>query len=194
MSAGGASDGLARAFYSALREVMRDPALGTQLRAAADGARLRPWTELLTEAAARACTHMGWASAAKVTGSRPLPIGRDEYLGIDVMAFEPGDGWRRPVAAIELENAGDVPRIAYSLWKACSVRAPLSVLVCYRRRPEDIPRLVAHFTKEVLEPIRPESEVLIIVGTRDAAGTFPDGYFRPFRWDAGHLELRWAAS
>ena len=47
--------------------------------------------------------------------ARPLPVGRDEYLGVDVLAFERGVGWRLPVAAFELENSARGHLVAYAL-------------------------------------------------------------------------------
>jgi hypothetical protein len=96
---------MSSAVWDALRAAMRDPTLAPQLQAAADGAHLRLWTELLTPVVVRACTHLGWICASKGTPSVPLPIKRAEYLGIDVLAFPLGQGWRSPVAAFELENA-----------------------------------------------------------------------------------------
>ena len=117
-----------------------------------------------------------------------MPVRRAEYLGIDVLAFDSGAGWRLPVAAFELENSPRDDFVGYALWKACSVRAELACLFCYRRNPEQIPALVKDLQR-VLADIGPESAVRVIVGTRASAGTFPDDYFRPFSWNQDARQL-----
>ncbi|MGH3452718.1 MAG: hypothetical protein ACRDQW_18855, partial [Haloechinothrix sp.] len=151
---------------------------------------LRPWTDLMTSAVVEACRGLGWVCAARSTSPGPLRVRRGEYLAIDVLAFEEDEGWRWPVAAIELENSPRDDFVAYALWKACMVRADLSFLVCYRRQAEQIGPLVAGLEREVLRPIAPPSEVMVVVGTRAAADTYPDGYFRQFYWDRTSEALR----
>jgi hypothetical protein len=168
-------------WHRAFRAAIRDGSLAPQLQAAADGARLRPWTELLTAAVVQACAALGWDCAARNAGHRPLPVARDEYLGVDVLAFEPGGEWRRPIAVFELENSPRDEMVAYALWKVGMIRVGLGCLVCYRRQQEGIGPLIGRLQDTVLKSLRPDGEVLVIVGTR-AAETFPDGYFRTFRW------------
>ncbi len=177
-------------WYGAFRRTLRRPAWATQLASAADGARLKPWTELLTAVVVEACHELGLTCAAEAVGDRPLPVPRDEYLGVDVLAFPPGKGWRRPVAAFELENSQRDEVVAYALWKLCAVACPLRCLLCYRRRGEDRPALLRRLRDEVVAPLAPEGELLVVVGTRASAPAFPDGYFWPFRWDAARRELR----
>jgi hypothetical protein len=169
-------------WHRAFRAAIRDGSLSPQLQAAADGALLRPWTELLTAAVVQACTALGLECAARNAGRRPLPVARDEYLGIDVLAFEPGNGWRTPAAAFELENSPQGEVVAYALWKVCTVRGGFGCLFCYQRRQEEVSPLVGRLQDVVLRPMRAEGEVLVVVGTRAAADTFPDGYFRSFLW------------
>lgn len=180
----------ARRFHRALQQAIRDPTLAPQLQSAADGARLKPWTELLTHAVVQACLAIGWVCAAKGAGVSPFPVRPGEYLGIDVLAFPPGDGWRRAVAAIELENSQRLPIIAYAAWKACSVRADFSCLMCYRGGLDQVATLVDRLTNEVFRPVAPTSPVMVVVGTRGTAATFPDGYFRTFHWDRAARSLR----
>lgn len=139
---------------------------------------------LVTAAVVRACRGMGWTCAAKHAAENPLPVRRAEYLGIDVLAFAPGRDWRRPVAAFELENSARDNVVAYALWKACTVQVDLACLLCYRRQPEQISGLIKMLQDSVLQRVEPRAEVLVAVGTRSAADTFPDGYFRQFRWDS----------
>lgn len=185
-----ARDEISHRWHRAFRVAVRDAGLAPQLQAAADGARLRPWTELLTAAVVHACGDLGWDCAAKRAGRGPLPVSRDEYLGIDVLAFEPGNGWRGPISAFELENSPNDETVAYALWKVGMIRAELGCLVCYRRQQEGIGPMIGRLQDTVLKRLRPDGEVLVIVGTRAAAETFPDGYFRAFRWrpGAGALE------
>jgi hypothetical protein len=132
----------------------------------------------------QACGTLGWPCAARSVGGKPLPVRRDEYLGIDVLAFGPGEGWRPPLAALELENSSRRDLVAYALWKACNVRVRLSGLFCYRLHPEQVGSMVTMLQDDVLRRLRPAAEVLVVVGTRSSADTFPDGYFRPFSWNA----------
>lgn len=185
-------DGLGARWFTAFRGDTRAPDLAPQLQSAADGARLRPWTELVTSAVVRACHNLGWRAAARGVGDLPLPVPRAEYLAVDVIAFAQGTGWRRPVAAFELENSADDELVAYALWKACTVSVPFACLLCYRHRPEDIGPLVGLLGREVLSSIAPEAEVLVVVGTRSTHDLFPDGCFRRFRWDpAGQSLVAW---
>ncbi|MGO9179413.1 MAG: hypothetical protein ACLQBX_02200 [Candidatus Limnocylindrales bacterium] len=171
-----------RAFFDAFHAAIRDPAVAPQLQAAADGSRLLPWTELLTNAVVTACNRLGLVAAAKGSGATPLPFPRQEYLGIDVLAFGTGRSWRLPVAAVELENSSNDRTVAYALWKACAVRAELSCLVCYRREPTQVGPLAAFLGRKVLAEMGARGDVLVVIGTRSSASTFPDGYFRPFRF------------
>lgn len=178
-------------FLSEFGRLLReDHHLAENLRGAADGVQLRPWTQLLTEAVTRCCKTLGWIAAAKGVGGSPArPLHRYEYLGLDVSAFPAGDGWRRLHAAFELENSRRVDKIAYALWKASVVRAELGCLFCYRRDAADVASLVAHLGATVVRPLDPSQELLAVVGTRDTAGTFPDGYFRSFRWNANAVRF-----
>lgn len=172
-------------FLTAFRSLLvSDRDLAENLKGAAHGYVLRPWTELLTAAVARACSNLGWEVAAKGVGRSPLPFPGFECLGIDITAFEPGNGWRPAIAAFELENANSLDKVAYSLWKVASVKTRLAGLFCFRREPSEIGAFVAQLADEVLRRLpTPTGEVLVIAGTRSSAETFPDGYFRVFEWD-----------
>lgn len=170
---------------------MSDRDLAENLRGAARGYVLRPWTELLTSAVARACGSLGWEVAAKGVGKSPLPFPRFECLGLDVTAFEPGGGWRPAIAAFELENANPFNTVAYALWKVASVKIPLAGLFCFRREPNEIGAFVARLGDEVMRRLPTATdEVLVIAGTRSSAETFPDGYFRVFEWDPDAIRFR----
>jgi hypothetical protein len=178
-------------FLTAFRTLLvSDRGLAENLKGAAQGYVLRPWTELLTTAVARACDRLGWEVAAKGVGRSPLPFPRFECLGLDVTAFERGTGWRPPVTAFELENANAFDKVAYSLWKVVSVKTQLAGLFCFRREPSEIGMFVARLAEETLRALPPPTgELIVVVGTRAAADTFPDGYFRVFEYDgqAGRL-------
>jgi len=176
-------------WYGAFRASLRTSALAEQLRSAADGARLGPWTELLTAVVVEASSAMGWACAARRTAVGPLPVGRGEYLAIDALAFKAGAGWRPPVAAFELENSQRDSYVAYALWKACTVRADMAAMFCYRPTGERVGELTTLLQRDVLTRIPVPPTVLVVVGTRADANTFPDGYFRPFRWHADKRSL-----
>src|SRR5258707_13435914 len=78
---------------------------------------------------------MDWKAAAKGNRSHLLPVSGEEYLALDVVAFEPaGDRrWRFPVAVFELENHRTDDRVAYSLWKVLCLRSALRVVFAFRR-------------------------------------------------------------
>lgn len=179
---------VAVSWFGAFKRAVRDSAVAPQLASAADGLHLGAWTELLTSAVIQSCRSVGWVTAAKKTGERPLPVARDEYLGIDVMAFSQAPGWRKPVAAFELENSRRDDLVAYALWKACTVNAELSCLFCYRAEQDSIATLVTLLANDVLRSAQ-VGKLLVVVGTRASADTFPDGYFRPFNWDAQAKQL-----
>jgi hypothetical protein len=115
------------------------------LREAAIRGQLAKWTGALTGVVCSTCEAMGWKAAAKGNRSTLLPVPRQEYLALDVVAFEPaGDRrWRFPIAAIELENSREDDKVAYSLWKVLCTRADLRIVFCYRktvRLPDRHPR------------------------------------------------------
>lgn len=140
-----ASD-LAEQWFSKFIETIRHHDASAALRDAALKAELAPWTQALTTIVVGTCEGMGWKSAARGHRSSLLPVARQEYLGLDVVAFAPaGDRrWRFPVAVFELENSLADDRVAYSLWKVLCVRAQLRVVFCYREDSTQGSRLVSH--------------------------------------------------
>jgi hypothetical protein len=145
----------------------------------------REWTEALTFVAVEACRRMGWLAAAKGNRLAIMPESRNEYLGIDVMAFASDEKkWKFPLVAIELENSVKEERVAYSLWKVLSIRAGLRVVFCYRPEPEDAPGLIRHLKENVVsaidldDMIKLDGETVAVVGYRNNAETFPYGFFK----------------
>jgi len=64
---------------------------------AAIGGRLQTWTEALTNVVVEAFAADGLQAAAKGHGLTVLPVGRNEYLSVDVMAFPDGEtDWQSP--------------------------------------------------------------------------------------------------
>ncbi|NUM48338.1 MAG: hypothetical protein HUU38_26825, partial [Anaerolineales bacterium] len=116
------------------------------LRIAALHGQLRDWTQALTGVVVATCQDMGWLAAAKGHPLPHLPEVREEYLTLDVTAFDPTPTqpqvWPFPIAIFELENSPNDARIAYSLWKVLCVRAALRVVFCYRRHSEQAAPLV----------------------------------------------------
>jgi len=184
--------GLAEEWYAKFMETVRDHEAASALREAALKARLGPWTQALTNIVVGTCEHMGWNSAARGHQSSLLPVSRQEYLGLDVVAFEPaGDRrWRFPVAVFELENSLADNRVAYSLWKVLCVRAELRVLFCYREGSAQGARLVRHLGTEVARAVKDThapgfgSDTLVIVGSRNESTTFPYGFFKEWLFDS----------
>jgi hypothetical protein len=127
---------------------------------------------------------MGWRASAKQHLLELLPIARCEYLGLDIVAFAENDKrWLFPTAVMELENSSRQDQVAYSLWKVLCVRAALRLVFCYRRQPEEGPKLVRHLRQEVIGAmgldgrISLDGQTVVVVGTRDDAATFPYGFF-----------------
>lgn len=154
-----------------------------ELKDASIRADLARWTTTLTGVVVRSFEQMGWAAAGRGYRCAVLPVKRNEYLSLDVMAFQAsGSGWRFPTAACELENSADTDLVAYSLWKLLCVRCGLRVLFCYRPDSADGPAFVTSLANGVVDtmPITErtalDGETLIIVGSRSDAGTFPYGF------------------
>lgn len=119
-----------------------------------------------------------------------VPEAREEYLTADLTAFDDGQSrWRFPVAAMELENSPKDDRIAYSLWKVLCIKADLRVVFCYRKQLEKAPDLVSYLADEVISAMDLErraalaGDVLVIVGGRAEAETFPYGFFSWWKLD-----------
>jgi hypothetical protein len=172
-------------------EVLRDEKHGTPLRQAAVAGRLMSWTKSLTDASVDTYSRLGWNASAKGHVSQLLPVSRGEYLGLDVIAFAPGERrWRFPLAVMELENQAHEDVIAYSLWKLLSVRATLRVLFCYRKEASQAGPLKTHLQKEVVDAMdlgtrtALEGNTLLVIGRRAEAETFPHGFFAWWKLDA----------
>lgn len=182
---------IAEGWYAGFIETVQRHDASPALRDAALNARLGSWTEALTAVVVSTCGSSGWSGAARGHESRLLPVPRQEYLSLDVVAFESaGDRrWRFPVAVFELENSLADDRVAYSLWKVLCVRAKLRVVFCYRRDASEGSRLVRHLSDEVVRTMEiPErtalgGETLVVVGSRDEAATFPYGFFKEWLFD-----------
>jgi hypothetical protein len=177
-------------WYYRLRQVICWGEFAEPLRGAALAGHLGQWTRLLTRAVAETCHSCGWVTSAKEQETKALPVPRQEYLGLDVIAFDSGSPevapqWRLPVAVFELENRENLDIIAYSLWKVIVVRCALRGVFCYRRQPEQVPQLVASLGQMVVDSQAQaeETPLLLVVGTRSKAGMFPDGFFQPYQWD-----------
>jgi hypothetical protein len=168
-------------FYLTLSE---DRAVGDHLRDASLASNLGEWTSTLTSVVVRAFEGLGMPTAAKGHTCTVLPLNQQEYLGQDVMAFPAqGAGWRFPAAVCELENAASDDRVAYSLWKVLAIRCQLRLVFCYRPEPSAGPPLVASLGRAVVGALTIsdrtilEGETVVIVGSRDEAETFPNGFF-----------------
>lgn len=173
-------------FFTLLESDIR----ASQLKDASLNADLDTWTKLLTGIVVDSCHSLGWTTAAKGYKCKTLPVSRSEYLSLDVMAFPAGTkGWQFPIAIFELENHTDPNIVSYALWKLLSVRASLRILFCYRPTPEEGSELVRRLHQAVIEPIPVEERVkvdgslILCVGNRHHAGTFPYDFFRWWQFD-----------
>jgi hypothetical protein len=172
-------------------EILQRHESSTLLRDAAMLGRLGKWTTALTRVVCSTCEATGWKAAAKGNRSTLLPVARQEYLALDVVAFEPvGERrWRFPIAAIELENSGQDDLVAYSLWKVLCTRADLRVVFCYRKDATEGSRLVRHLSEQVAQAMgiteraRVGGETTLIVGSRNESAAVPYGFFKEWRLD-----------
>ena len=162
---------------------------GTPLKEAALAGKLGDWTRHLTGSVVAACGVMGWRAAAKGHLGDVLPVARNEYLSLDVIAFpESGARWPFPVAVFELENGRD-DAVGYSLWKVLCVRTALRVVFAYRRDVEEGAVLVGRLTDSLIggftitERLAITGETSLIIGNRGGADTFPYGYFKAWTLD-----------
>lgn len=91
----------------AFARVIETTPLGDDLRDAALGGRLGQWTTALTTAVVQACDAIGWEAAARRNVCPRLPVGRGEYLSLDVVALPRAESnlpqWPLPLAVFELE-------------------------------------------------------------------------------------------
>ncbi len=187
-------------WYQAFRREVRNPQRADPLREAALQGRLGAWTKHLTGAVVATCQNLGWLAVARGFPAEGVPVPKQEYLAVDVMAF-PQTGrprWIKPVAAFELENRPDLEAISYSIWKVSVVRCALGGVFCYRRKPEEIGDLLAALAQGVMADLHPrpgeqDTKILLVVGTRSRAEDFPDGFFKPYLWDdaAGQFRSLW---
>lgn len=183
--------GFAEQWFAKFMETVQAHETSAALCKAALEARLAPWTEALTTIVVRSCEEMGWKGAARGHRSSLLPVARQEYLSLDVVAFEQsGDHrWRFPLAVFELENSRSDDVVAYSLWKVLCVRASLRVVFCYRSDSAAGSQLVRQLSREVARAMEIQDraalkgETLVIVGSRSDATTFPYGFFKDWLFD-----------
>ena len=184
-------ESLAQHWFAGFMETVHRHPTATALQEAAQQARLTEWTRALTTIVVGSCEAMGWKGAAKGHRSTLLPVPRQEFLGLDVVAFEPSGErrWRFPVAVFELENSTADDRVAYSLWKVLCIRSQLRVVFCYRQDWTDGSRLVRHLSGEVAKAMEISEraaltgQTLLVVGSRDEKRTFPYGFFKDWLFD-----------
>ncbi len=181
---------LAQRWRQELFRVLEAPEWGAPLREAALAAALGDWSRHMRDAAVATCNRMGWQAAAKGFILRVLPVPRNEYLGLDVIAFPHSTTrWPMPVAVFELENSRHDDRVGYSLWKVLCVRAALRVVFAYRRSTDEGVGLVSQLTESLIgglplaERLAITGETFLIIGNRGGAETFPYGYFRAWTLD-----------
>ena len=185
--------GLSQRWRKAFLDTIRVHENAGPLKAAALTGRLREWTRLLTAVVVRSCADVGWQAAAKGHTLDLLSQAGQEFLGMDVMAFESSKGgdptWRFPVAVFELENSRDDDRVAYSLWKVLCLRTRLRVVFAYRGDWDEAGTLTARLSAEVVGPVpliqrsQLTGETLFVVGSRGEADTFPWSYFKVWELD-----------
>jgi hypothetical protein len=184
-------DSVAPRWFELFMETVQQHRLSTELKQASIQGALAKWTKALTSVVCSTCESMGWKAAAKGNRSHLLPVSGEEYLALDVVAFEPaGDHrWRFPVSVIELENSRTDDRVAYSLWKVLCTRADLRIVFCYRRDSAEGTTLVKHLSEQVTgamgirERTQIGGETMLIVGSRNESATFPYGFFKQWQFD-----------
>ncbi len=170
---------------------------GSPLKEAAISGALGEWTRHLTGAVVAACKTVGWRAAAKGFRGQVLPVARNEYLSLDVVAFSKSSArWPFPVAIFELENSPADNPVGYSLWKVLCVRTTARFVFAYRRDVQEGIALVDRLAESVIGGLSIADRIAIgrettsIIGNRGGAETFPYGYFRAWTLDinTGHFE------
>jgi len=188
---------LAQRWQKSFLQVLRPLENSNPLKEAAAAGNLGDWTRALTRLVVQSSESMGWEAAALGHPCQALPVSRNEYLSLDVMAFDsPGSGknrkggrWRFAVAAMELENSRSDDVVAYSLWKTLCARADLRVVFCYRQSDIEGASLVRHLQEDVVgsmnleERIGLKGKTLVAVGIKERLAAFPYGYFKWWRLD-----------
>jgi len=188
----------AHRWYGGFLDTVQKHEAAAALRDAALSGALSAWTKALTGMVVSTFQGLGWHGAARSHRSNLLPVPREEYLALDILAFETGGDrrWRFPVAVFELENSPDDDRVAYSLWKVLCVRASLRVVFCYRRDAGDGAEMVHHLSDEVVrsmgigERASVGGETLLVVGSRSEASSFPYGFFKEWGLDTNTGRFR----
>jgi hypothetical protein len=181
-----ATAGLARPWADVFFRLMQTHDVAAGLKEAALSASLGVWTERLTSLIVATCEALGWRPAAKGHLGDVLPLVRQEYLALDVMAFLIGGTtrWPFPIAVFELENSREDDRVAYSLWKVLCIHVSLRVVFAYHRDTREGLTLVNRLTESVIggmliaERMALTGETSLIIGGRGEADTFPYGYFK----------------
>jgi hypothetical protein len=177
---------------AAFLNVVQEPEVTAQLKAASLAEDLKTWTSCLTSAVVTSCRQLGWIAAAKGHRLDDLPQPGQEYLNMDVMTFSgsPIAGrWRLPIAVFELENHRTDDRVGYSLWKVLCVRSDLRVVFAFRRDWEESRRSVEAICRDVIgslavaERMAVAGETALIIGNRGDGESFPWGYFKMWLLD-----------
>jgi hypothetical protein len=185
---------LSEIWYTTFLSALQHHEASRPLKEAASADHLGDWTRALTSIVVDVCQQMGWETAARWHQGNVLPISRSEYLALDAVAFEVGQGgtpprWPLPVAVFELENSREDDKVAYSLWKVLCVRAPLRVVFCYRRDVGAGSTLVGYLADTVVgslsigERMGLVGETLLVVGSRAEESTFPYDFFKDWVLD-----------
>jgi hypothetical protein len=186
---------LAGCWRDSLLTTLQQPENAAPLKDAALAGKLGEWTRQLTAVIVQSCQRLGWRAAAKGFALDLLPQIGQEYLGMDVMAFDrqPPTGvprWCFPVAVFELENSRNDDRVAYSLWKVLCLDCPLRAVFAYRDDWLQARDLVHWLARDVVGAIPPSQvaelrgQTLLVVGSRGEGETFPWGYFKIWGLDA----------
>jgi hypothetical protein len=174
---------------------LQQPENAAPLRDAALAGRLGEWTKQLTAVIVQSCHRLGWRAAAKGFSLDLLPQVGQEYLGIDIMAFDwlsaPGSAhWCFPVAVFELENSRNDDRVAYSLWKVLCLDCSLRAVFAYRDDWQQARELVHRLASEVVGAMPAgrladlSGQTLLVTGSRGEGETFPWGYFKIWNLNA----------
>lgn len=182
---------LAPRWYASFLGSVQKYEAANSLRDAANSGKLKKWTTEITGVVAHSLGPMGWEGAARGHRCTTLPVQREEYLSLDVVAFEKtGDHrWRFPAAVFELENGQADDTVAYSLWKVLNVRANLRVVFCYRRDATRGVEIAKHLSEHVVKEMGISGraavggETLLVVGSRAETSTFPFGFFKSWSLD-----------
>ena len=188
---GSVSDGDSQPDRSLATPAVTRPRIGRLGEAAQGGCargQARNLDHDLTGSVVAACRVMGWRAAARGHLGDVLPVARNEYLALDVIAFSESEAsWPLPVAVFELENSKHDVRSRTPSGRCCA-SVPRSSCLRLSSRREGGGRAVGRLTDSVIgglsidERRAIKGETSLIIGTEESRKPSHTAISRHGRW------------